>query len=204
MGRRGRVGERATEDSSGTATMQFSLVDRVVAWEAGTSISTIKAITLSEEYLADHFPTFPVFPGVLMLEMLVESAAWLVRATHDFAETLILLREAKNVTYRSFVVPGQALRGEVTCRRLSRSDSEFVASGFRDDAEVVKARFTLSHAILADRHPELATIDEQIRKSARRQWAVIGGFGCGAPEPVEDGSGSSTAASSQAVGRVDG
>ncbi len=185
--------------------MQFLLVDRVVAWEAGTSITTTKAVSLSEEYLADHVPTCPVLPGVLMLEMLVESAAWLVRATHDFAETIILLREAKNVTYRSFVVPGQALRGEVTCRRLSRRDSEFVASGFRDDAEVVKARFTLSHASLADRNPDLADIDEQIRESARRQWAVIGGLGTGgaAPEQIGSGTGSSTAASSQAVGRVD-
>lgn len=186
--------------------MKFSLVDRVTAWEAGASITTTKAITLSEEYLADHFPTFPVLPGVLMLEMLVESAAWLVRATHDFAETIILLREAKNVTYGSFVVPGQTLRGEVRCRRLSQSDSEFVASGFRDDAEVVKARFTLSHARLADRNPDLATIDQQIRECARRQWAVIGGLGCGgaASEQVGSRPGSSTAASSQAVGRVDG
>ena len=178
--------------------MQFSLVDRVVAWEAGASITTTKAVSLSEEYLADHFPTFPVLPGVLMLEMLVESAAWLVRATHDFAETIILLREAKNVTYRSFVVPGQALRGEVTCRRLGQSDSEFLASGFRDDAEVVKARFTLTHANLSERNPELATIDEQIRESARRQWAVIGGIGSGgaAPNQVGSGTGSTTAASS--------
>lgn len=140
-----------------------------------------------------------------MLEMLVESAAWLVRATHDFAETIILLREAKNVTYKSFVVPGQALRGEVTCRRLSRRDSEFVASGFRDDAEVVKARFTLSHASLTDRNPDLATIDKQIRESARRQWALIGGLGTGgaAPKQIGGGTGSSTAASSQAVSRVD-
>lgn len=162
--------------------MHFSLVDRIVAWEPGQSISTTKAVSLSEEYLADHFPTFPVLPGVLMLEMLVESAAWLVRVTHDFTESLILLREAKNVSFKSFIVPGQVLRAEVTCRHLARNASEYAAVGWRDDVEVVRARFGLTHTNLADRTPESATIDQQIRDSARRQWALLTGGRTANPE----------------------
>ena len=173
MGRRGRVGERATEDSSGTATMQFLLVDRVVAWEAGTSISTIKAITLSEEYLADHFPTFPVFPGVLMLEMLVESAAWLVRASHDFAETLILLREAKNVTYRSFVVPGQTLCVTATVQKWGPRECVLKAAGTVAGASTVNARLTLERFNLSETEPGLAESDRISVQSQRELFAQL-------------------------------
>ncbi|MGA2173288.1 MAG: hypothetical protein ABSG82_09830 [Sedimentisphaerales bacterium] len=61
--------------------MRFILIDKIVELEAGRRIKTVKCVTLAEEYLADHFPTFPVLPGVLLLEGLIESASWLVRAT---------------------------------------------------------------------------------------------------------------------------
>ena len=54
--------------------MRFNLIDRIVAVEPERSLQAIKLLTLGEEYLADHFPAFPVMPGVLMLQTLVE--AW--------------------------------------------------------------------------------------------------------------------------------
>ena len=90
--------------------MRFILIDKVVSLTAGKEIKTVKNVSLSEEYLADHFPAFPVLPGVLLLEGLVESASWLVRSTENFAHSLVLLQEAKNVKYKSFLAPGEAHR----------------------------------------------------------------------------------------------
>src|SRR5215469_3613548 len=92
--------------------MRFQLIDRLVAVEPGRSLRAVKNLTLGEEYLADHFPTFPVMPGVLMLQTLVEAGAWLLRVTEDFRHSVIVLREARNVKYGSFVEPGRRL--EVT------------------------------------------------------------------------------------------
>ena len=78
--------------------MKFGLIDRIVELARGERIVAVKAVSLAEEYLADHFPTFPVLPGVLMLEGMAEAAAWLVRDARDFRETVILLRRARNVT----------------------------------------------------------------------------------------------------------
>src|SRR6516164_3384951 len=89
--------------------MRFNLVDRIVEVEPGRKLRALKNLTLGEEYLADHFPTFPVMPGVLMLQTLVEAGAWLLRLTHDFAHSIIVLREAKNVKYGSFMDPGRQL-----------------------------------------------------------------------------------------------
>ncbi len=151
--------------------MRFCLIDRVVELSRGQRIVAVKAVSLAEEYLADHFPTFPILPGVFMLEALVESAAWLVRDAQDFASNIILLRRAKNVTYKRFVTPGNLLRLEVTCRRLAREDSDFTGVGYCNGDEVVKARFGLTHTFVQDRGVRLP--DEQLAKAARARFACL-------------------------------
>src|SRR5947209_10435422 len=89
--------------------MRFHLVDRIIEVNAGKSLRAVKNLTLGEEYLADHFPTFPVMPGVLMLHTLVEAGAWLLRVTDDFRDSVIVLREARNVKYGSFMEPGRQM-----------------------------------------------------------------------------------------------
>src|ERR1700677_968176 len=89
--------------------MRFNLVDRILEVEPGKHIRMVKNLTLAEEYLADHFPTFPVMPGVLMLQTLVEAGSWLLRITEDFRHSVIALREAKNVKYGNFMEPGKSL-----------------------------------------------------------------------------------------------
>lgn len=125
--------------------MRFNLVDKIVELERGKRIVAVKAVSLAEEYLADHFPTFPVLPGVFIFQGLVEAATWLAHDALDFPAAVILLKEAKNVTYKSFVKPGNLLRLEVTCRKLASESSEFEGTGYCDQVEMVRARFALSH-----------------------------------------------------------
>lgn len=153
--------------------MQFGLIDRVVEIDPAKSISVVKAVSLSEEYLADHFPTYPVLPGVFMLECMVEAATWLVRLAEDFVHSVILLESARGVTYKGFVAPGHLLRVEVTCRRLTADSSDFSGVGNCDGSEVVKGRFSLRHTNLAVRSPELAETDRLIVEMARRRWSLL-------------------------------
>ncbi|MCB9851368.1 MAG: beta-hydroxyacyl-ACP dehydratase [Phycisphaerales bacterium] len=153
--------------------MKFALVDRIVECTPPEKLVAIKAVSLAEEYLADHFPTFPVLPGVLMLESLAESAAWLVRAASDFSHSVILLSSARNVTYKSFMKPGHLLRTEVTCRRMAPGESEFLGTGFCEEREVVKARFSLRHFNLVERDEALAGVDSRIITQARERFAQL-------------------------------
>ena len=66
--------------------MRFLLIDRITELEPQKSITAVKNLSLAEEYLADHFPGFPVMPGVLMLETLVQAGGWLIRHSEDFAQ----------------------------------------------------------------------------------------------------------------------
>lgn len=155
--------------------MRFGLVDRIIELTRGERIVAVKAVSLSEEYLSDHFPTFPLLPGVFMLQALVESASWLLRDARQFAQSLILLREAKNVTYKSFVKPGHLLRMEVVCRRLAPSGGDFEGLGISDQRDVVKARFSLSAELLADRSPALASLDQTMIDAAKATFALLRG-----------------------------
>lgn len=152
--------------------MKFLLVDRIVAFEPGKRIVTEKALSLAEEYLADHFPRFPVLPGVLMLEAMVQAGAWLVRLTQGYAASVIVLKEARNVTYRSFLAPGQILTIEADCKEMSADQSVYSALGNVGGREIVKARLVLRHLCLADSDPALAEADERLRAWARG-WAPM-------------------------------
>src|SRR5258705_9127702 len=106
--------------------MKFILIDRITELVPGERVAAVKALSLAEEYLADHFPRFPVMPGVLMIEALVQASAWLVRATQDFACSMVLLSEAKNVTHKSFVSPGQVFQISGEAKEIAPTMSRFV------------------------------------------------------------------------------
>lgn len=151
------------------------LIDRIASLEPGRRIEACKALSLAEEYLADHFPTFPVLPGVFMLEAMVQASAWLVRASLDFAPSVVLLKEARNVTYKSFLAPGQLLTVESNCKEMQADRSVFAASGRVGEREIVRGTLTLRHMTLAERTPEMAEVDAALRTELRRQFALLGG-----------------------------
>ena len=55
----------------------FLMIDRVLDYKAGHSLSAIKNITVNEPFFQGHFPRKPVMPGVLIIEALAQAAALL-------------------------------------------------------------------------------------------------------------------------------
>ncbi|HUU31603.1 MAG TPA: 3-hydroxyacyl-ACP dehydratase FabZ family protein, partial [Phycisphaerae bacterium] len=135
----------------------------------------VKNLSLAEEYLADHFPAYPVLPGVLMLEGLVQTAAWLVRASTDFEKSLILLREARNVRYGSFVRPGSQLVMEVEASEIGREESRFKAVGRCEGQTAVQAQMVLEHLNVGDEDPGRSDLDAPLRDFWRERFRLIGG-----------------------------
>ena len=153
--------------------MRFNLVDRIVEVQPGRSLRAVKNLTLGEEYLADHFPTFPVMPGVLMLEALVEAGAWLLRLSDDFRHSVIVLREAKNVKYGTFMEPGRQLAVTVELIEQDASAATFKGTGEADGQATVSARLTLARYNLRDRDPALAAADERIVRHLRGLYELL-------------------------------
>jgi 3-hydroxyacyl-[acyl-carrier-protein] dehydratase len=157
--------------------MKFYLIDKIESIEPGKRIVTSKALSLAEEYLADHFPTFPVLPGVLMLEAITQSAAWLVRLEQDYANSIIILKKAQNVRYAHFVSPGNTLRCEVEALSIEDNSAKFKASAYVQEKLAVSAKLQLDCFNLADR-PALkvsAETDIAVVAQLKQQFELMGG-----------------------------
>jgi 3-hydroxyacyl-[acyl-carrier-protein] dehydratase len=153
--------------------MKFYLTDRVLELEPGKRLVALKNLTLAEEYLQDHFPSYPVSPGVLMIEALIQAAAWLQRATTDFAQSMVVLDEARNVKYGAFFKPGTSMRITVECLKQEPGLWSFKGLGQVDDQVTVQGRFTLRAFNLADEAPAQAETDRAVVAALRQRWALI-------------------------------
>lgn len=153
--------------------MKFVLIDKITALEPKAFLSAVKNVSLAEEYLGDHFPIFPVLPGVLLLEGLIESASWLVRQAQDFAQSMVLLETARNVKYKSFAAPGMQIRYTVAAKTIEQNTSSFSGEGICGDEAIVEAKFTLRHFNLADENPRLAHVDGQVVEAMKQRWKLL-------------------------------
>jgi 3-hydroxyacyl-[acyl-carrier-protein] dehydratase len=156
--------------------MRFHLIDRIERWEPGKSLAAVKYLALGEEYLADHFPQFPIMPGVLMLQACVEAASWLWRASTDFRHPVVVLRELKSVKYGTFMLPGRRMDVAVELTKADDATATFKAKGANDAGEqTVNAIFTLHGYSLADRGPAGAAADAKLLEHWKARWPLLTG-----------------------------
>jgi len=94
--------------------MKFVLVDRILTLDPGRSIIASKTMSEAEELFRDHFPGFPVIPGVLLTEMMAQAGGKCLFAGDPGRGFPVLLR-IKDATFRSWARPGDEihLHGEV-------------------------------------------------------------------------------------------
>lgn len=153
--------------------MRFTLIDRIVELEPGKHITAIKSLTMGEEYLGDHFPNFPVMPGVLMLEALTQAGAWLIRVTEDFSHSMVVLKQANNIKYAQFVEPGQTLTVKAEITKMEDAEVRFKGIGTVDGRLTVGARLILARYNLADANPLHAETDAATCRDLRNQLKLI-------------------------------
>lgn len=135
--------------------MHFDLVDRVLE-HAPDRLVSIKQVSAAEEYLGDHFPGFPVLPGVMMLESMVQSARRMLVLAGEPGASRLVLGGVRALKYGRFVRPGEVLRVEVTLAKRGDGGIEFKGEGVvmpggeaqppteaREYSTAVSGRFTL-------------------------------------------------------------
>lgn len=92
--------------------MRWVMLDRILTMEASGSATGLKAVAGSEDYFEHHFPTFPVVPGVLVLEMMGNLAgrlgiySWLKKSGKPMTS---LPLGVESVRYHRFVRPGSVV-----------------------------------------------------------------------------------------------
>lgn len=122
--------------------MRFLLVDSILELKSGQAASGVKNVTMSEDFLALHFPDFPVMPGTLIAEALVQLADWVIRESTAFQQMGMVVA-FEQLKFRQMVRPGDQLRLAVEI--VARDDDRARVQGkaFCKDVAVAVARFTL-------------------------------------------------------------
>ena len=100
--------------------MKFRMVDRIVAFEAKSSIRGVKAVSFEEYELKSPMGDEPHLPETLIMEGLFQLGNWLIMLSSDFSQMGLLIRTSR-MNFLDRVRPGQSLVMEATVRSY-RSD----------------------------------------------------------------------------------
>ena len=122
----------------------FLLVDRVVAFEKGVSLTALKGVTMNEPFFAGHFPGHPVMPGVLILEALAQAAALLACLSippEEIARKVTYLMAIDGARFRRPVVPGDRLELRVEVTKHKGAVWKQVGRALVDGHPVAEAEF---------------------------------------------------------------
>ena len=153
--------------------MRFRQLDQITELIPGVSITAQRTLSDREDYLRDHFPNFPVMPGVLMLEAMSQACNWLVRKTDEFANSVVLLKEALNVKFGGFVRPGHTLTVTAAIKNQAEHLTTLTAKAEVGGSTVAGGRIVLERFNLGDRYPSRAASDAYLRKAMRAEFESL-------------------------------
>ncbi len=153
--------------------MRYSQLDRLISLEPGKRLVATRTLHAEEEYLKDHFPNFPVMPGVMMLEALHQAAIWMIRTGEDYASPLVMLREARNVKFGDFLSPNETL--EVSAELVKQEGNVYTvkAAAAKDGRTTVSARLILETRLTGS--PARLKTDELVRERAKMKFEELFG-----------------------------
>jgi len=153
--------------------MKYCQLDRITLLQPGKRIVAERTLRGEEEFLVDHFPNFPVMPGVMMLEALLQAAVWMIHTGDDFQSPLVILREARSVKFGDFLSPGETLQINAEVFKEEGPLTTVKASAQKDGRTTVSARLILERRGSGD--PDLLGTDADVQARTRKQFIELFG-----------------------------
>ncbi|GAB4248333.1 MAG: 3-hydroxyacyl-ACP dehydratase FabZ [Thermoleophilia bacterium] len=122
----------------------FLWLDRVLELEPGLRAVAEKHLSGKEDVFRGHFPGYPVFPGVLLLEALAQTGAVAVLTLEENRGRLALFGGVDGARFRRQVVPGDTLRFEVELVRVRGPVGKGKGTAYVGDDVVCSATLTFA------------------------------------------------------------
>lgn len=109
----------------------FLLVDRILEREPGVRVVAEKLVSYGDPLLQGHFPGRPLVPGVMLVEMLAQAAAFL--EPEPLAGCPIFLAQIQDARFMASAFPGDRLeldvKPEASFGRLQRVEGTVRCEG---------------------------------------------------------------------------
>ena len=139
--------------------MRWFWVDRFEEFVRCRRAVAIKAVTLAEEHLHDHFPGAAIVPNSLVLEGLAQTAGILVVDAIDYRRRVVLAKVGKS-EFQFDAVPGDVLRFEVEIVELSEEGSVVTATSSVAGRPHGEAALFVGHIPPGESVPKLFSNDQ--------------------------------------------
>ena len=120
----------------------FLLIDRVLDFVPGETLTAIKNVSVNEPFFNGHFPETPIMPGVLIIEALAQATGLLgfkTMSEEPSDDLLYMLVGVDSVRFKRQVVPGDQLMLKATVKRRSKVIWKFYVEASVDGAIVTTA-----------------------------------------------------------------
>ena len=150
--------------------MRFRQLDEILEFVPREKIRATISLAGEEYYLQDHFPLFPVMPGVLMLESMFQAAMWLLRVSDNFDRPLITLEEVRNAKFGDFLQPGQKMEIVAEILKWEGDLVSVKAQGLKEGSNGVSARLQLRLRSIAEEDSEMGAWKDYSRSLIMKQW----------------------------------
>lgn len=131
----------------------FVLIDRVLDYTPGESITALKNVTINELYFTGHFPGNPVMPGVLMLEALAQAMGILAFKTFESegiqrnGREIFYFAGIDKVRFKQPVMPGDQLILKVRFTRKKGGILKAAAQALVRDEVVCSAELMIAYKV---------------------------------------------------------
>ena len=125
--------------------MRWFWMDRYTVFECGKRAQAIKAITRSEEHLADHFPGYPVMPVALVIEGMAQAAGVLIHQYYDFSKKIVLGKIPRLAFTNVDLVPGDILVYDIDVDYIHEEGSMVSVQVHREGEKIAEGALVFAH-----------------------------------------------------------
>jgi len=152
--------------------MRWYWIDRFLEFESGRYARAVKNVSLAEDYLHDHFPSFPIIPNSLVLEGMAQTGGLLVCEYNHFTEKVVLAKVPKAQFY-CHVRPGDTLTYFAKIEYVRSEGAMVSATSHKGDVLQAEAEIVFAHL----NHPSLGSLFEP--ETFLRMMRLLGAFEIG-------------------------
>lgn len=120
------------------------MIDRIVDIKGDDSAVGIKNVTFNEPIFQGHFPNKPIFPGVLILEGMAQTAGAVVIKHDGLADSssIVMLLGIDNARFRKPAEPGDTIEYHISKMHRRRTVGRFKAEAKVNGTIIAEAELT--------------------------------------------------------------